>query len=838
MRIIFVPIIILFSLQIFCQDKVKGKPEDFERPKYYEVLDYYNSYVNTERDKKKNTIWRVYADRPGVDIHKEAVFTSPIEGTLDYKTQEYLVVDEDQSWIRVGKAISGSGLKDGTKINKDDFEILGWVEKEKMLLWTQGMTNVKTGIHAKAFLLNKLKDFDAKNLKEAYLYDSPVSESPIGTLPLYEYYYIYDVYINPKTGQREKFLLGREASFRGVKNINKIIVGWVNSNRVTPWNTRLALEPNFKPEAFKERKKFREFRVQGFKAKQHAQLFYKNGISKAKNVLWDSDPSLDKMSGRLGKSNSARFKGAAQRFPSLNFIKTADCNIYRSGVIAGIRDIINGEDKTVALEELKEDYKGLEQINVLLVLEGSETLEPYKRNVINIINKLKIQLPNGKFGVSVYRDLRESNVKDQFDISSLSLNVEKSKSFINDITFSGKDDFDDWTTMYHGFSNSIIKAGFDKNQTNVLIHIGSSGDISNHPGRRRQLKKDQSLQDEFGLNRDLIRNKVSEYNLNIVHLQVDNRNGKASLAFQGDVANLMTNLTKEIYVKEKLKEIANCPVPFIPDFNSSNNIEVENFLTVYSFLKPSTNAVLDGSKLEAYVDLKINKIIAIKNKKLENVNKLLKGELTYDPSMGEFTESVAQILTGIARKFGYESKKEIDDFIKSIGGDKKFYHEVFFIGDKLKGARHEPFSFVLLYPKKDLENYIEDIRKLLNAAFVEGLDTRRESLKEYLINLAVQFTDEQITSKADNISLKEIAEYMQGISGEGYNVFDDGGLDFKIEDITNRKKFKDEQFDAFINRLEKKLESLEAIVLKAQKGQYEFSFKNGNYFWIPLDQVF
>ena len=91
-----------------------------------------------------------------------------------------LCIEDKDKWLHLAKA-SQSNQK-GTKItNATDY---GWIEKDKMLLWSTGLLDQKTLINKKAFLLNKARDvkriLQQEKKEDVAIYTDPLGRESIG----------------------------------------------------------------------------------------------------------------------------------------------------------------------------------------------------------------------------------------------------------------------------------------------------------------------------------------------------------------------------------------------------------------------------------------------------------------------------------------------------------------------------------------------------------------------------------------------------------------------------------------------------------------------------------
>ena len=92
-----------------------------------------------------------------------------------------------------------------------------------MLLWTDGLISPNSGIHQKAFLLNKadeVKKIISEKKDFAQIYKSPNSTDIIEEKNIYEFYFVFKKEDN-------RYLISKEASI-STATLDDEIVGWVD----------------------------------------------------------------------------------------------------------------------------------------------------------------------------------------------------------------------------------------------------------------------------------------------------------------------------------------------------------------------------------------------------------------------------------------------------------------------------------------------------------------------------------------------------------------------------------------------------------------------------------
>jgi hypothetical protein len=838
----------LFSVQgLWSQKKYVSIPTAFKTPDYIDNIEQYKFYMESDDfDKEKELPWLVFTEREGVkffDSPDASLIAVGAKGTLPLDNTSYIVIDENKGWIKIGKAKAGKRALDGKKINYDNFETLGWVDKEKMLLWTNALTDSNTGIEAKGFILNKLKSFELDKLEKAAVYKSPDSRTPSGYIELYDFYYIYDVYYND-SGELDRFLLGRDANFIRSNKSDKI-VGWVDVSKVTQWNTRLALEPNFNKVAFEERKANMELQMVGFKGRNYARNFNQGDRSSKimSNILWKKDSANPSMSHKLGKSDPYRYTGYANRFPCLEYFKQDGYlengnHFFKSGVIAEMSGE-GSEDTKQTVDKLKQSISSKSKLNVLIVLERSEFVGQYK-DVIQAISSDLFNSSNVNLSLAYYSDFLEENEKDQFDILKLTNNKAVFDKFLNGIDWNPKTDQDPYTILNYGLTKAVLNTGFKELETNYVIHLGTSADFMQNRRRAFKMKKDESLK-KYNFDSKVLRDKAVQYKINFVHALLDNSNGLVNTDFEEDIWNSMNDVSKAQYTDAKLRLFENVPVPAMPDREATANIlSIGDFLMQYMLLRPKESTHLDKNFLKEQIDLLLTKHLESLNDIEESLVKLEKGDLKVDFSVGSFEEeSAIPIIVEVARLTGAKTQQDVLKFLDQVKkSDAEFYHEVYFPANNYKGAQYSSFSYVLLYPLNDLERYISRMEEMIRVYEQGDKRDKRLSLQAYFTNLVEEFTGESNIAKKGEFTLEDIAKLLQGVKGEGYDIFRDSNLKFKLKDIDNDKKFTDDQFFEFINRLESKYSRLREIHQLSKKNEYEYGFNNNQYLWIPVEEVF
>ncbi|MCB0517963.1 MAG: hypothetical protein H6577_09275 [Lewinellaceae bacterium] len=812
--------------------RVLGKPAAFFKPvelKQEEINERFNGRKN--KDYSGEVPWIVFADHDLAQTYDQPEAGRQMRG-LPFKNWFY-VAEEDDDMIRIGR-----GELSGLKVEKGTWDDFGWVKKSQVLLWANSLVDARTGIHKKAFLLNKVNDIEQiKRLEKkeiVKIFNDPFGGSTIGNKTIYEFYFIYKK-------ENDRFLIAKDAVLTS-RSAEESLVGWVPASRVAEWNTRIALEPNFTAEAFAERKANPGYRVAAYGNEEYAQNHVDRAAIQVREAYWANDPA-GVPPAQLATSNPRRFKGGVMRFPMLN----DNGDYYRTGVIGDITvktmseqlDKINEINYSGIVEANEHSRRARDNYNILLVVEGTPVMEPYRQSLVESVSTIRRQLsqvPNVRFSVAVYRDVPEEEKGKLFDILPLTADQDKVISFINDIEFARWYDNDPWTAMYYGVHQAVLEAGLKKEDTNILILVGENGDY-----RGDRLRRAKNEGDKTAMEASTIVDKLCALNIHFIALQCRNLDERPDDVYARQCRNFILENSKCQHdlirgVPEYIPEIQ-IVNPDIPEVTAGNVLDLKGGTTVGTVYRARQGA---GLSREEYLDWLVqatNNVFNFTEKFWDTMSRIVNdGNSIDEVSSGAFTPAIAK---AIKQFYEGSSKKQWTekDIINMANQKYKLYAEVF-VPKHIRGAKFDAFSYVLFMPRNDLEDYLNTLRRLAVAS--EGPpDVQREQLFNTLVELLKQFTGDASLRNNDpkNTSVESLRQIMQGVAKEGLRIGDD--LDnFMISDFLNKRKMSDEKVNAFIKRILNNTEVLSDI-LKAGRS-YEFLYTTGNesYFWVPVEYTF
>lgn len=811
--------------------KVMGKPVKFDRPKDHSDPDAKIRFQNERGKYSKDKAWIVVSDRDENPTFEKADENSTQMETLSFKDYFY-VVDEKEQWIHIIKART-SGLK-VTKLNKD----YGWVRKDNMLLWTSGLVDEKTQIHKKAFLLNKVADIE-RILKDeskdiAKIYAGPKSNKIAEKKTIYEFYFVYK-----KVGER--YLLGKE-SLVSSSRLDNVIVGWVDRKRAADWNTRIAMEPNFNQNAFRERRENQDLRVVGFMDQPSANAYAKTGNLIQDKTAWDNDPvKLDP--NKLGATNPRRFKGSVVRFPML--VNYGEC--FMSGAIGEIQtksmqDIVNSVSEvnfSSIVEGVKESSEARDNYNVFFLVEGTRSLKKYKQSIMNAMDNFERTFPdevNIKYGAAIYRDTPEEKVNKLFEIEALTSDKKKVVNFINQAEFDQWHDNDEYTAAYYALNETLIKGGFSNNQSNIIFLIGNNADFK-YDRARKQLA--ESSNDKTVVPVDKIVDKLANLNAHLISIQPMNQGNRACARYPSMSSAFIVEASKKQHKEySAIKDYfpgAKVTNPSMPGLDEGNKLEMSGGPNVGILFKPERNDEISQQEVQDFILESVEEVRTFVEDHFEKMSDIVvEGDaINLEQSSGAWEPAIAREIYKLLQRQKASKSFSQDDLKRIIDQKYHLYKEVF-IAKNVKGAKNPAMSFVMFMPREDLKDYTRTLRMLARES--DGSpDQQRDALFLTFTELLKQFTGNANISKreVEKTSVDELRAIMQGIEGEGLEMGESMG--FKIGNILNPKKMDDDTLEKMIKNILDKLDFLDQIYRMGTRYEFAYETKDNVYFWVPVE---
>ncbi|MEM9834973.1 MAG: hypothetical protein AAF828_00640 [Bacteroidota bacterium] len=845
--------LLLGTTAVSGQKKVLGYPVAFKNPfDSSELTNITDSPLNPKnwQEKEKNDAWPVIVDREGVKAYKDANMGSGEVATLKFGDQFYVLeVEEDRGgnqWLKLIDCIVGDRLK--VIESRGSKGVVGWVNSKDLLLWKNSLVSPRTKIHLKAILLNKLdgiKDIPCDNTELVSVYLSPNEEFKRESTDLYRVLFVFK-----EEGSR--YLLGNNIFVSGA-TAERDLVGWIDKSRVATWNIRIALEPNFSQEGFQEREGNPNLHVVGFKDLGAAQNFVRAGVPSNADIITRNDPiTYDKRA--IAKSDPKRFDGQTMRFPLL-YISEGEESLpyFRSAVLnevlvkMGCKDgkmIFKEVSSTTSNEKISkfERYtRAARDFNVFFVVENSAEMASLRESIAALPSTLRQVIRSNvsekekttvKFGAFAYRDVDHSDNPDELlEFTKLESGTRSVENFLRNLDYTNPSTNGLYPVQNFAIAEAIREGKFNRYATNIIVVIGSKGDFS-----RDRLKKAQHRGKPFLMNKGDMTSLINDNSVNIIGLQGLSRDRKPDQNFAVNLYDLLGESSykkfNDVFSDENLSQAARSflqknnikPItpeiydPEDPSYNKESEFKVENGILFGGYRRIIGSGQLQGQEVGQYLLGKVEDITKSNVQRADILEGLRIG--------GETTGFGNEVLSVLV-----DELEEVED-AELLNQKFDLYKQVYF-AQQPKGAAHPSFSYVMFWPDRDLNNYLNFLGKIQGSMNNSDPEKQREAVFEAFCELLDEFSGDK-KKDCEDYTTDEIQLLVQGLKAEGANLGFKGIL---LKDLKNKKKID----DSTIRRMIEEFAQVRGKLIDIQAGEDpEFSFRhNGTtFYWVKLDDIF
>lgn len=754
---------------------------------------------------KSKTPWRVVADRSNVTTGsgKRLVLG-------DY----FYVVEEQSDKVHIVK--DKSVKPDGTLSAPVDY---GWVAKSQILLWPYAMVQDDTGIDMKALLINKENLSKSEWGNFAKIYNYPIATDAYYTQankPLEAFYFIMK-----KEG--ECYLLAKNVEITQDDDL----VGWVHSDKLQVWDTRVALEPNWEEKAFQERATNLDQKgcmVFGRVSFWTAAEIYAKGLGTNTTPLWDFDPVKIKDPKQI---KGRRMWGDWIRMPVIT-ISPNNANLYNVGVSSIIREK-SLDIRAKVSEGVRVANTKTNNINVVFVIDATYSMAKFYPSIATAIGEsIEKMRQNAKgsirFGAVLYRDIKDdvSGGLGLYQVQRLIENHATVKNWISAAKCGSAAGDDYHEAMYYGIDRALNEAGFSKDATNIIVVLGDAGDFSALPTRVKANQNHKAY-----IDRNKLLRQLDDFDVHLMGIQCIRHNknspagGAANEAFYSQIQDLMYENAKNGWSKAKKTD---------PELKELGIVESNGRLQL-------VNSVLNGRLIYPIAVPKIGNWTIIKDYDVsDELVKLLDDATIFQAKVRETVNEIINEPDAIipdefrAAVKSYFSGLTESDFEELAKGKYKFMLDGY-TPFRISNCKYPLYKHVLLMPDYDLKFLIRILKDLRRAEQAPAGE-QREELYNAWKDIMRMYVGSEIGINPDEVTMDQIDLYMQGIPLGRESIL----KNVKLKDINNERMISDEEINMYLEKVAQKITSLEAI--HKEGSNHFYSFTKGSdliYYWIPAE---
>ncbi len=664
----------------------------------------------------------------------------------------------------------------------------GWIPMKNLLLWESCPTD-EAGIYNKALIVLNIDDNNNADLGMRYK-NPETRDEPTKPEAGMDFYFVM------KKGENGLVLLSKECSMKGYSD--NVLYGWVSTNTFVPWSQRTCLEPNWKPYVAEELKgEYVNVYKDGVVATK-LMLGRENGITSNSTTKYRLEPELLRYPLLENKT------GNQDQYCITAFARTlgGESNIPRV-------PIGRSNSTTSAREKVLE---GLSVINLIVVIDGTKSMEKYYQPTQQIIQKayefFGKEDKTVKVGVVIYRDYTDG----EYVTEHLSMRSPTDPSVGEFLRKGGiygvKSSPADRTlaeALYKGLEVALDKQkmGYSSTNSNLMFVIGDCGN---------------DLNDNKCLSKEEIVRKCIENKVQISAFQVRNENELSFLLFRKQMGEIVRENTRAQYAalgneakgKGGFKELADGY-----DFQSGLDAD-QNF-----FIGATRNAPL-GKEMD------INKLYNLVKDSYLQFNAAIKaqGTVVFNAADSFREAEGGNINTRLAINLGLLKQKFTQEQINAFKANNTMMALQGYT-DKVDSKRNLEYWQPIIYISSDeFTQLIEKLKPVMTAAGTNNRKPFVDAMKELTRSMIPDITQTEMDSK----DVKEIMALVAGLNVKTGTL---GGR--TLAEIQSEEKVSQDEFESMIANFQTKYNKLDRI----HQMKYEFSYKSNNktWYWIPVEDL-
>ena len=488
------------------------------------------NFGQTDPSNKQNEYWDAFSDR-----EKNPAYTTSTGNTVaNYLNfnQKVTIADIDYSSRRALVYLDKRGERTwpSLPIDPNKYTCYGWVKMDCLLLWPTCPVDDK-GIYNKALLTLNLDAGTKFTEEDAQTYYLSPNASSGKKKNLDEQIY----YIMKREG--DKVLLSNQYTLDAASN--QVLKGWWKSISYVEWNQRSCLEPTWDQDA-----------VSYFSSQKINARIIEDKKDGKRGSYWDFETSKSMQSKNNKTYNNNpefpyRIPGSTRRFPIL---KRNDKGDY---LVTSFSRTKKGSEKIgVGANDMwgktQEELRSLQNINLVLLIDGTKSMEPFYEPVrLGLEDGCKsltnIKNARIKVGAVIYRDAKDIQGGQSYEIEKLRQMVPPKDASLATFLKNGgeygiRSSSADKTmeeSLFKGIEASLeYFKGKDK-ESNILLVVGDCGNL-----------KDDARQ-------SAIIDGLVKANVQLMAYQVRLTNSSSYGAFVDQMFDVFSKSLKGIYAKQK-----------------------------------------------------------------------------------------------------------------------------------------------------------------------------------------------------------------------------------------------------------------------------------------------
>ncbi len=767
------------------------------------------------RTKSSRYFWTVFSDRDDNGAYDIPSDNGTPISTVSFM-EKFYVTGESGDFLEVyrwsddaGLKIQGAGGK--TQLNPKKAVRVGWIPKERLLLWWRCLEDKNTHFAKKAMAVVSAKNLDAEFRKDNSLriFSGPdVNKENRNTIKMFNFLYVYK-----STGAR--VLIGKNWK-TNTYNADRDILGWVDTIFLQQWPDRVCLVPNAESGAVSERKG----------AAVKTSLFYdkedlvtwKQGKAQKAEACWDDD------------TYEKPWLPSRQRFP---IFKTDDDLVYTGFTTDLYKEGSNMKEKVMSSTDLDDAEQKLQQllkkarnINVVFVIDAGFGMSNYASAISNSLkqlirkkdemNKEGANRNSYKYGMVVYRSVNDKVCPD----GNLSLNkyplTSNASQVLNFLSkeFTNEGCSNDMLNKNTGKAllealNMIKDDNKEDIKSNYIFFIGgATGD------------KTPELETLPGL--------IAKYDVSLSVFQVQSITDPVEFERFPDHFNQILGVAKE-------KKYALTDARFRRGAIGMKTVEGQQNLFKLDFpttspIQGNINFPNKGETIPApVIDDILDQTIKEYENELENGIDKTKAVVT---GLGNQKTEGAE-LNAVVRNLLNRLGKAVNnyDLVRKFNGRNVQFFVPAWTSPNVNRLERPVFKYVLYVTEDELTDMIDKFERLIEEAPPSDL---RDMMYDAYETLAQAYFGKEILNDdkfQSKLSIDEIISKITGLPSSSELL-----KETKLSDIKDTRKISDDRIEEIRKRIKNSYDQLR-LAKNDLNGTVRFPTDDGTYYWILQDYL-
>lgn len=804
--------ILLISIHVKSQNVLDVPVDyvDYNNPMVSSLDSYPINHENSTRAQQ----WVVYSDRDNNVTYKTnlAQQKMKVAGFLE----KFYVVEETGDYLHIFKDNVITPIDIELSPTAEDY---GWIHKSKLILYRNCLKNEKK-VNQKGMLVNTRETImqatsrpDQESILVGFYNDPELKKRAEFQSTLYQIFHIYKK-------QGNAVLLGRGHEIRG--DITETIMGWAPFDRITAWKHRIAFEPNWADDSWKERKA-KNTKATVFMGLSQCESFI-NNPGMTGDPLWNADP--------IAKMQTTNFYqreiGQWRRFPVL---KQVNPNCFKVGAVGDIKtnyEIVSSSDDARVQAHIESGIQKIQQKNILFVIDGTRSMADYFRSVSNAVAKsMKTISMKGsssyppRFGCVIYRD----NAYKLIEKMNFNEDFNQIVNFLNGIQAGDQDDPDHAEAVNYGLEEALRM--LPEGETNFIVLIGDAG---NHNRNDRSFVSNSRIERMMTIKQP-----------HFLAFQVANRSNEgygAFTKFATDIESILTHSANSIRQTSAIPSEDREAIQFHEEIDTNN----------FRYSKLINNSPIVGNLLECKPGERVQP-----EKLEEEIIKLVNFSEIMVSKLGKEVAAVGSgrklVMDNSATGGSNEYEQYVDDFngillnffnnlhlspeqAEYISQDRFQYYQPGFAAYKVNGLENPLFKPVVLMNRTELAELNQIFKELGRVATGTTPAERREKFHEAWLRLLSNHLGEANIERLASMTLEEIGEILYGTGG--LPLGSDMLMKKNITCITDVACTSDREFNAFVSELYNNSQALENLLMNDQDPRL-FQSSGFVYYWLDFD---